>query len=95
MVPKRGCSLPEPYPFEELTGIRVKVNDALSTPEPLPSQEEHIKTRYFELTKRKDRRAASGVRQGEDRLVNQAKRGDDRAFSELYRRHVDMIYRYT
>jgi RNA polymerase sigma-70 factor (ECF subfamily) len=73
----------------------VKVNDALSAPEPLPSQEEHTKTRYFELTKRKGRRAASGVRQGEDRLVNQAKRGDDRAFSELYRRHVDMIYRYT
>jgi RNA polymerase sigma-70 factor (ECF subfamily) len=93
--PKRGCSLLEPYPFGEVTGIRVKVNDALSKPEPLPSQEEHSTTWHFELTKRKDRRAAPGARQAEDRLVKQAKRGDDRAFSELYRRHVDMIYRYT
>jgi RNA polymerase sigma-70 factor (ECF subfamily) len=28
-------------------------------------------------------------------LVQSAKRGDNRAFGELYQRHVDMIYRYT
>jgi RNA polymerase sigma-70 factor (ECF subfamily) len=85
----------EPYPFGKLTGIRVKADEALSTPERLSFQEEHSPTQRFELTKRKEGRAASGVRQGEDRLIKQAKRGDDRAFSELYRRHVDMIYRYT
>ncbi len=85
----------EPYPFGELTGIPVNVNDALSAPELSTSQEPHNKARHFELAKRKDGQSSSGVRQGEDRLVNQARRGDNRAFSELYRRHVDMIYRYT
>jgi RNA polymerase sigma-70 factor, ECF subfamily len=31
----------------------------------------------------------------ETRLIRSAKRGDKRAVSELYRRHVDIIYRYT
>lgn len=30
----------------------------------------------------------------ESQLIEQAKRGDKRAISELYRRHVDTIYRY-
>ena len=86
---------PEPYPFGEHTGIPVDVNDALTAPESSESQEQHNKAYHLELTKRKDRQVVSGARQGEDRLVNQARRGDNRAFSELYRRHVDMIYRYA
>jgi RNA polymerase sigma-70 factor (ECF subfamily) len=31
----------------------------------------------------------------EPRLVQQAKQGDKKAISELYRRHVDMVYRYV
>ncbi len=92
---KRECLLQEPYPFGELTGITVDVDDALSVPEVSVSQEPHSKVGHFELAKRKDRQVSSGVRQGEGRLVNQARRGDNRAFSELYRRHVDMIYRYA
>jgi RNA polymerase sigma-70 factor (ECF subfamily) len=49
----------------------------------------------FKLAKRGDEKTASQTRHGEARLVELAKRGDKRAIGELYRRHVDMIYRYT
>ena len=34
------------------------------------------------------------LRDGESKLIASAQRGDAEAFSELYRRHVDPIYRY-
>jgi RNA polymerase sigma-70 factor (ECF subfamily) len=44
----------------------------------MDSREPHSRLRYFELAKRGDRQAGSGVRQAEARLVDQAKRGDNR-----------------
>lgn len=38
---------------------------------------------------------SSQVQDDEPRLVQQAKQGDKKAISELYRRHVDMVYRYV
>lgn len=79
----------------------MSVKDSLSASETpaavaaTDSREPHSRLRYFELAKRGDRQAGSGMRQAEARLVDQAKRGDNRSFGELYRRHVDMIYRYT
>jgi RNA polymerase sigma-70 factor (ECF subfamily) len=98
---KNAGSCHEPYPFGELTGIEVSVNDSSNASETLvagtaaASQKQYSILRHFELAKHGDRQSASVLRQGEARLVDQAKRGDDRAFSELYKRHVDMIYRYT
>ena len=38
---------------------------------------------------------SSPSRDGEERLIRQAKQGDKQAIGELYRRHVDVIYRYV
>lgn len=59
------------------------------------SQKPHKDALAVERTKRGDSQAAARSRHGEIRLVNLAKQGDKRAVGELYRRHVDMIYRYT
>lgn len=53
------------------------------------------KARLLVLGKPKGRQAPPRSEHGEARLVESAKRGDKRALGELYRRHVDMIYRYT
>ena len=42
----------------------------------------------------RSRTKASRKRGDETKLVERAKQGDKQAISELYRRHVDVIYRY-
>ena len=59
------------------------------------SREEQSRVRRVALARRKERRFGAPEQRGEARLVELAKRGDKRAVGELYRRHVDLIYRYT
>ena len=84
-----------PYPFPRLSGMRVSVDKSLNASETSASQGEHGRVRLAALDNRESRRSQSRRDQGEARLVESAKRGDKRAAGELYRRHVDMIYRYT
>ena len=58
-------------------------------------QKLHTESRVLLLTKRWGRKARPLDEQDEAHLVESAKRGNTDAVGELYRRHVDMIYRYT
>ena len=85
-----------PYPFARLSGIQVGI-DSIRDPVDLSmSSAEHSKRPLFARFARSGKKRSSrGEDRGEARLIDSAKLGDKRAIGELYRRHVDMIYRYT
>jgi len=87
------CS--SPYPFRRLNGIQVDADKSLNASESTVSRKEHTKVRLLALAGRGGKRARPRGDHGEARLVQLAKRGDKRAVGELYRRHVDLIYRYA
>jgi RNA polymerase sigma-70 factor, ECF subfamily len=58
-------------------------------------QKLHTESRVRLLTRRLGRRTRPLDEQDEPHLVQSAKQGDKEAVGELYRRHVDMIYRYA
>jgi RNA polymerase sigma-70 factor (ECF subfamily) len=58
-------------------------------------QEPHTESRALLLTKRWGQKVRPLDEQDEAHLIASGKRGDKDAVGELYRRHVDMIYRYA
>jgi RNA polymerase sigma-70 factor (ECF subfamily) len=85
----------DPYPFRRLSGKLMGVDKSPSTPETSTTRDGHSRSPLLSLVTRERRQAISRKDQREEHLVESAIRGDTQAVGELYRRHVDMIYRYT
>jgi RNA polymerase sigma-70 factor (ECF subfamily) len=92
---RKVTNFSNPYPFGRLDGIQVGVHKSLDASEESIPRKEHTEARSVAMVERKGRKDRSPQDHGEARLVALAKQGDERAVGELYRRHVDMIYRYT
>jgi RNA polymerase sigma-70 factor, ECF subfamily len=87
--------VPRPYLLRRSSGIEVGADQSPNVSEESAPRKEQDEARLVALVKRVGRRGRSGPEQGEAHLVRLATGGDKQAIAELYRRHVDMIYRYT
>jgi RNA polymerase sigma-70 factor (ECF subfamily) len=83
-----------PYPFERSGGI-VGAGGSPEAAENLASPKPDKKPRLLLRAKQWGRKPRALDELGETHLVALAQRGDQEAVGELYRRHVEPIYRYT